>query len=205
MDEQCVFSNFLNSLALGEQQFYKKKYSFLPIMHSSFTRVAPIQNENNSSSFRMELCPGDTVRQCRALYSRDRTKDIIVIEQEGWKVATNLHLSSSYKNIIWFNSQPKWQSYFSYWYKEYNTGNIRQYKRTEWATLIAKLEQSGNISNIEKKEFDQEITPKSYSRVNLCASLRIWFDIGWNDFYDNPSEIIVHTKRMIKNVEKALS
>lgn len=204
MDEHSIFIEYLRSLEMGYIAFYNKTNPILPIKSSGFARVAPIQNMDNPSSFRMEICPGDTIKQCKALYSKDRIKELIRNEEEGWRITTNLHLSSSYRNVIWLKSQHVWQDYLTFWYKENTLGNIRQYTRTEWKNLITKLEKSGNLSGEAFEDFELKVVQKNYSRMNLCASLRVWFDIKWSDLAESPHEVAAYTRKMLENIEKTL-
>jgi hypothetical protein len=199
------FSAFLENLNLGKIHFYKRCHPYILSNCDAYRLITPISNGDGAETFRIELCPGDTIKQSRSLYAIDRKDELCRMEALGWKIVTNFHFAFMSQNLLWTGYQGNWIDYIQHWHDEYLEGNIRQYKRLEWDQLLEKLSRSRNMIADDIIKFVDRISKKAYPSINLCPSIRMTHNIMWKDLENDELTVYRSTRKLLEETAKALS
>jgi hypothetical protein len=105
----------------------------------------------------LQMWPGDTLTQSRALY-RDRSavEAILRLRSEGWRVEPNFHWGFMATGYAWVKTPLEVDRYCDYWVKE--IGTTRELSRTEWEPYWAMLSSSQIVEAADKEEFHAHFT-----------------------------------------------
>ena len=122
----------------------------------------------------LQLHPGDTLIQSRALYDDRGALDAVLAlrSDDRWRVKPNFHWGFMATGYAWVKQTPlSVGKYCDYWVNE--IGATGELSRSEWETYWAKLESAQIVKAGEKKGFDKEFTStqrqKAHPRPGLSC------------------------------------
>ena len=125
----------------------------------------------------LQLHPGDTLIQSRALYDDRGALDAVLAlrSDDRWRVKPNFHWGFMATGYAWVKKTPlSVEKYCDYWVNE--IGATRELSRSEWETYWAKLESAQIVKAAEKEQFDKEFTStqrhKAHPRPGLSCEYK---------------------------------
>ncbi len=139
---------------------------------TSFESIHMIGLIDTKDGFDLCLYYGDSQSQSRAFYSK--SIDLKSIDSNEWNVRSNFHFSSTFRNLIWFDSDLKNEDYISFWKKNKNL--LHQHKIEEVPKLIELLSNE-KVIKVNHKELQSKIYQKEYTRLNICAGFALTYKI----------------------------
>lgn len=115
----------------------------------------------------LSLFFGDTQSQSRSFYRQNPRIDHLT--DTKWKLSGNFHFSSTFQNLIWFDTGIGPKEYIKFWEKNVNL--LYQHSKEDIPQLINLLSKNEIIILDEKKkrELDFNVYNKEYQVLNVCA------------------------------------
>ena len=137
--------------------------------------MAWLRFASDSSTVCLQLHPGDTLTQSRALYSDPSALDeLLALRSDDWRVEPNFHWGFMATGYAWVKTPLSVEKYRDYWVNE--IGATRELSRSEWEIYWAKLESAQVVEAAGKEEFDKEFTStqrqKAHPRPGLSCEYK---------------------------------
>lgn len=147
-------------------------------IETPFEEIQMIGLNQKEDNLEIGLFFGDSQRQSRAFYLKEINIDKLA--NTKWKIVPNFHFSSTYKNLVWFESNLSAEEYLAYWRK--NTNLLFQHDVKDIPELVKKLANEGVIitDQVKLNELESEIYDKEYSLINICAGFGLLHSISLN-------------------------
>lgn len=144
----------------------------------SATHVALIPRRRGTALYLMiEIDPGDTTNQARALYDGVSRDEIAALAKVGWTVEPNFHFMHVTKNLFWTKCQLSFEEYWAFWstHKDW----IRQWRRDQFEDLFQDLVRAGLAAADDRAGFDRHVLNTGRTTINVCPglTLRWWLPI----------------------------
>lgn len=175
--------NILKTIVVDSDKvdYHRSWGNIIRVQFSEIFEIGLILKFNQAKeSWRLELCLffGDTVGQARPFYKRDIKLDHL--DNEGWDVRGNSHVSFRSQNLVWFQSSDI-QKYINYW--KNNPKEIRQYKREEIEEQLIRWDGLGLLTyNDKAKEDMQESFFKTkMTTINFSPAVALIYRIEAQD------------------------
>lgn len=169
---------------------------------TNFDEIQMIGLIPKENCIELSLFYGDSQKQSRAFYNGYiSTKKI---QDKNWKIIPNFHFSSTFRNLIWFESNLEPNEYIEYWRKNKNL--LVQRNINEIPKLIKKLSKDGVIILDKAKEVELKkvIYEKDYSLINICAGFGVIYPIVFSE-KNSPANSDVFAKFLIEKINEGLS
>jgi hypothetical protein len=173
-------SAVLTSIVSPDTVRYQKGWGWFVHVPSgrSATHIALIPRRRGTALFLMvEIDPGDTTNQARALYDSVSRDAVAALGTAGWTVEPNLHVMYVTRNLLWTTCKLTFEEYWAFWstHKDW----IRQWRREEFEALFEALVGAQLAVTGDRAEFDRHVVNTERTTINLCPGLtmRWWLPI----------------------------
>lgn len=107
----------------------------------------------------------------RETFSKLDVEKLLLLENQGFKLSNNFHLSYRSSNLLWFEGSLTFEEYIRFWKSEHI--NLRQLKREEFIDYFNFLEDSNIILREDRSIIQEKILSKKYDRLNICPGISI--------------------------------
>jgi hypothetical protein len=105
----------------------------------------------------LQLWPGDTLTQARALYAdHSAVNALLALQSDGWCVTPNFHWGFMATGYAWTNTQLPVEKYCDYWVNK--IGTTQELSRSEWENYWGMLGHSQIVEVSGKVAFDKHFT-----------------------------------------------
>jgi hypothetical protein len=134
----------------------------------------------------LQLYPGDTVNQARALYDEGNLNrnEALALREDGWSVSTNLHFQYIQSHLFWAEGEASLEFYVDYWLarvRDPQVGRwraIRRWEANEWPEMERELQALRFISVADLNRLEQERVARGAIHLNVCPGLG--FEFKWS-------------------------
>ncbi len=133
----------------------------------------------DGENLNVSLLFANTVNQGRNFYSKEIKLD--TLNNSKWKPQANFHLASTFRNLIWFETEIEPKNYIEFWQK--NIGLLRQIEVNEAKGLIRELSKKEVIVLDPSKESEliSTIFEKEYQYLNVCAGFEAIYSYKFSE------------------------
>lgn len=122
----------------------------------------------------LQLWPGDTLTQARALYNHHLAVNaLLALQSDGWVVDPNFHWGFMATGYAWAKTPLSIEKYCQYWINE--IGATNELSRSEWEGYWVKLKHARIVEANAKEEFDKHFTNTHRQRAHPRPGLSCWY------------------------------
>lgn len=136
-------------------------------------RVALIPHVDEKPRLELQVAPADKVQQARRFHERITLADLRQLEQRGWVVEPNFHLSFMQSHVFYGSGTASIEDYVEFWTA--HTQLIGRVPRANWDTVWAELRAAEIVSDGDRAAFDRAFTATARSfAVSVPGYLLRW-------------------------------
>ena len=123
------------------------------------------------SDVSLQMYPGDTLGQARALYSDPASvRAALALQPDNWTIKPNFHWGFMAGGYAWMASPLSVDDYCAHWIRE--IADTRELSRAEWEDYWSRLEAARIVLAQDKAIFDAEFTHTNRQRAQPRPGLR---------------------------------
>jgi len=104
----------------------------------------------------LQVAPADKVGQARLFHADFNADDLAALEQLGWEMRPNFHLSYMQSHLCYVTGTLRLLDYFDFW--KANANRIGRVPRSEWDGLWEELATAGVVTQDDRAAFDSAFT-----------------------------------------------
>lgn len=119
----------------------------------------------------LELYPGDTLTQAKALYGRGGAVDrLLALSDEGWNLSPNLHFSFMATGVLWLGPTD-WdiEEYLRYW--QHHIDDLGQIPKDQMEAFWKRIVADGLADPERRCDFESRFVRSRRDHVNPCPGL----------------------------------
>lgn len=121
----------------GEKREVKYHRGWKYYIESGVNTVKQIALDANESKngFTIDLWlhAGDTMSSARETYSKLNKDKLLKLEEKGFELSNNFHVSYRSRNLLWLKNSPlTFEKYIDFWLTQYREKKIKQIKRKDF-------------------------------------------------------------------------
>ena len=145
-------------------------------IETPFNSIKKIGLIPNEESFELSFYFGDSQSQSRDFYTN--IKGLHSVINTKWSLKSNFHFSSTFRNLIWFESKLNPNDYINFWKR--NSSLLKQHSIDKLQALIDLLSNRGVIllDDTKKADLEKIIFLKEYKKINVCAGFGAIYSIS---------------------------
>jgi hypothetical protein len=148
------------------------KDASIPLDGTHAVKLAALEPDDDGTTLRLRLWPGDTLEQAKALYGdTKRVSKLLSLRDRGWTVAPNFHFGHMAKGFVWTAGDITVDDYVSYWIAHISTAG--QIPRKEWRGYFDRLIGLHIASEADRKDFDRDFVKTKRSSATPRPGLRV--------------------------------
>ena len=175
--------SILESIVCGSIKLKKRRdgANYIPVEVEQIKQIhlSVEKDDENNWHLRLGFWFGDTQRQATFFYKS--VSDILKIknlEQNGWTLSSNFHVSFRESNLVHFRTRMSIENYIDYWKK--NINSIYQRGKNEVNGLLDLLDKNNviNYDNEKQNEMENEYFSKKMTTLNICPGFGITYKIS---------------------------
>ena len=137
--------------------------------------MAEEQDGRGSWQITLNLWPGDTMSQAAIFWQKVDAKNLLALQEKGWRLKPNLHFSFMATNLYWPNTLLNVSDYIQFWKSGRmeiaalypNSGSFRH----NWEKLIA----YGLISPADVEQLEEVSTQTKRDRISMSPGLGVCY------------------------------
>jgi hypothetical protein len=119
----------------------------------------------------IEIDPGDTTRQGKALYRECALAEVAALAEHGWTVVPNFHLAHITLNLMWTTGTLSLADYWTFWLAHRDW--MRKWRREDFESAWTAFEVHGLVTAADRPKFDAKVVSTNRSSFNLCPGLTL--------------------------------
>lgn|GEM_PF-6463731 len=197
----------LQAIAVEERVKYHRGWSWFVRLAdgSSATQVGLIpMRDADGLGLVIEIDPGDTIAQGKALYRDCVLSEVAGLTDHGWSVVPNFHLAHMNLNLMWTTGTLSLADYWSLWLA--HPDYMRQWRREEFELAWAVFERDGLVAAGDRPKFDAKVTSTKRSSFNLCPGLTLRWRVRLDEaaLIDRRGQLEVVVKREVERAASSL-
>ncbi len=123
----------------------------------------------------LDVHPGDTMSQARALFASVDARRVASLAAKGWRVWPNFHVAYRSSNLRWAETALDVAAYIRYWASRVVRNELRQIPRDEWERYFRALEQDGAVTRVDAKAILDYLHQTRIPTLNVCPGLSFRF------------------------------
>ncbi len=129
------------------------------------------RGEGEDAVIDLDVCPGDTTTQGRAMLEKVSLTDVLALGEQGWQLEANFHYMHMQK-ILWWSNVP-WDiaDYWKLW--QDHPEWLRQWRRHEFEEAWTVMVESGLATNEDRQAFESTVLDTRRGKINFCPGLTI--------------------------------
>jgi len=135
----------------------------------------------NAWPIHLDMHPGDTMGQARALYRTIDPAALLGLVENGWSVAPNFHIAFMSSNLYWGQTDLPLEEYVEYWKNQVATEGLAQVPREQWEGYFGTLLSQRIISGRDVDGINELVTPTAMSTLNICPGISIRYSWARED------------------------
>jgi len=167
--------------SLGSVEYHRGWHYSIRLSNKPGVKEVSLHPNNGSDGpwpIQLDMCPGDTMNQARALFSSINVHSLAGLENNGWSVIPNFHISFRSSNLYWCKSAISLVDYVGYWAREVAAKGLKQVARTDWPAYFAGLQAKGMITLQDAQQIDNRLSSTAMSTINICPGIS--FQYSWS-------------------------
>jgi len=179
LEQRCV--TLMRQAKLGPVEYHRGWHHSIRLQDKPGVKEAalyPRDREGGGWEAVLELCPGDTMSQSRALYATFDVDRLVLLQASGWMVTPNFHLAYRSSNLVWAETRLTVEGYARYWQEAVRQSKLRQIPRSEWDTWFQAWLADGVMGPDDLDKIQARILPTRMPSLNVCPGLRFRYTWG---------------------------
>lgn len=171
LKRRCI--SVMEKIAPGKVKYHRGWKGFIEIEGPVRTiDLYPEVFENGEWRIVLAMYPGATMTQAREFLNKLRKKEFLGLQEKGWKIAPDLHLSFRAANIA-TRTKKSLEEYILYWQTEKRL--ISQVQRNNFITLFQKLKDENLISEEDIPKLEEQFINSKRQTLNICPGLALYY------------------------------
>lgn len=179
VEKHCVA--IMTQASLGPVEYHRGWYHSIRLSHKPGIKEVSLHSNTETDSpwpLSLDLHPGDTMNQARALYQTLNIHRLLATQTSGWNITPNFHIAFSSSNLHWATTDISLQQYVEYWISIIKSNSLSQVPRDNWPQYFKSLSASGIIAPHDIEQIHELLSPTAMSTINVCPGLS--FHYSWN-------------------------
>ena len=165
----------MESSGLGEVKYHCGWKDYIAIDREEIKMIALSPcDDGNEWSIKLEMYPGDTMRQARNLYNNIHKDKLTSLEKNGWTINPNMHFSFQASNLVWTNVKIDIYKYVDYWIN--NKDSLNQVQRNDFQSFFSKMKNEGMISDNDWEGINNNIINTKMQTINVCPGIGLIYE-----------------------------
>lgn len=145
----------------------------IPLSQADRVKHLYLHMADDGQTVVLELYPGDTLGQARALYRDTAALDrLLSLREKGWSLEPNFHFGHMQRGFAWTPSDLDVEAYVRFWQREIDT--CRQIPREGWAGYLAWLREQRVVPGGYRDVFDRDFTGTARQDASPRPGLVLW-------------------------------
>jgi hypothetical protein len=140
--------------------------------------LCPESGPSGAWTIMLDVHPGDTMTQARALYASVDVSKVASLLAKGWSVRPNFHVAYRSSNLRWAETGLDVADYIRYWMQRVVQHELRQVPRDEWDQFFETLEQDGVVTSVDASAIRDYLRHTRIPTLNVCPGLSFRFTWG---------------------------
>ena len=128
-----------------------------------------IHGEGEDTTIDLDVCPGYTTTQGRAMMEKVDLADVLALGDLGWSMWTNFHFMHMQKILWWSESTHSLPEYWQLWSEHPEW--LRQWKEPEFEEAWALMVKLGLASTEDRAAFEHRVLKTRRKKINFCPGL----------------------------------
>ncbi len=128
-----------------------------------------VHGEGDDTTIDLDVCPGDTTSQGRAMFNKVALADVLALADTGWSLWTNFHYMHMQKILWWSHSTHSIADYWKLW--EDHPEWLRQWKEPEFEEAWAVMLQSELAAPSDREAFEEKVLNTKRKKINFCPGI----------------------------------
>lgn len=172
LEKHC--QQIMAEVALGPVEYHRGWHYSIRLSSNPIVKEVSLHPNCDSDGpwpIQLEVHPGDTMNQARALFSSIDISFLAQLMESGWSVEPNFHIAFMSSNLEWCESKVSLNDYVKHWTREVAANHLRQVSRTDWPAYFAALEAKGIIMPQEARRINDYLGSTAMSTINICPGI----------------------------------
>ena len=171
LKRRCI--SVMEKIAPGKVKYHRGWKGFIEIEGPVRTiDLYPEVFENGEWRIVLAMYPGATMTQAREFLNKLRKKEFLGLQEKGWKIVPDLHLSFRATNIA-TRTKKSLEEYILYWQTEKRL--ISQVHRSNFITLFQELKDKNLISEEDIPKLEEQFINSKRQTLNICPGLALYY------------------------------
>jgi hypothetical protein len=179
LEKRCMA--IMDEASFGPVEYHRGWHYSIRLSSKPGVKEVSLHPNNEGDSpwpIQLDIHPGDTMNQARALFSSIDVQSLTKLESNGWSVLPNFHISFRSSNLYWCQSKISLGDYVDHWVREVAANELKQVARTDWPNYFTGLQAKGVITSQDAQQIDKLLSPTAMSTINICPGIS--FRYSWN-------------------------
>lgn len=135
--------------------------------------LSPVKNEHGTLGIRLDMHPGNTMRQARNLH-KCIDIDRLFSYEEVWTIRGDFHLTSSFGHVINCHAGMALDTaqYIHYWRK--SPSKIKEFRQEEFHQVADWLRNDGILNEVHFKRFREQFIESNRTKLRVIPGLTLF-------------------------------